>query len=90
MVGYADIGGRRLSTLSPCGRGRDPALSLSKGREGEGAVRHGAGSPLTLPLLRNGGNPFDRSAIEPSGAGRKAPGRVAPLPQGERGRKGRG
>src|ERR1700731_5467164 len=41
-------------------------------------------SPLTLPLLRSGGNPFDRSAIDPSGAGREGPGRVAPLPQGAR------
>jgi hypothetical protein len=35
-------------------------------------------------LLRNGGNPLDRSAIEPSGADRRAIGRVAPLPRGER------
>jgi len=42
------------ATLSPCGRGRGPAA----GREGEGAARRGAGSPLTLPLLRNGPLPL--------------------------------
>jgi hypothetical protein len=42
-------------------------------------------SPVTFPSLRDGDNPFDRSAIEPFGDGRNAPDRVAPLPHGERG-----
>jgi len=62
MVKGADTGERGFSTLSPCGRGRGPALSLSKGREGEGAVRDGAGSPLTLPSLRDGPLPRPQGA----------------------------
>jgi hypothetical protein len=52
-------------------------------REGKG--RRGIESPSPRPFdrLRSGerGNPFDRSAIEPSGAGREATGRVAPAAQ---------
>ncbi len=44
-------------------------------------IEHNEHHPLTFPLLRSGDDPFDRSAIEPFGACREAPGRVVPLPR---------
>jgi hypothetical protein len=47
-----------------------------------------AGTHLTLPSIAgatDGDNPFDRFAIEPCGASRKADGRVVPSPR-KRGR----